>query len=1020
MLAVLIASMVQVFAQGAGGKSFINGEAIITVNAGTPRATVDAIAANANATVVYAFGTIDYNKTIEAYHLRATNALTAAQTQTMITSIKGTGQVLNAVLNQRVQVSQGSIPSVTPNDPRFNEQWDKMYMKCPQAWTLEKGSASVAIAVIDTGVDITHPDFQGRLLPGIDSARQTTDPTDKNSKTGTSYGHGTHVTGIAAAQADNGIGIAGVAFQNVKILPIAATDDTGTFPTASLIRAFQYMLTQQTANAGTKYVINLSLGADVTSAVPDLTDPASIALIANAKAGAVIAIAAGNNFQTGNSPHWPALLAQSSDNIICVASSNHLGGHAYYSTEQPYTTIAAPGGDFNAGKMILSTWPVDSGSYQFEQGTSMASPQIAGCAALLLSVQGVSPGAVKSILTSTAQAPAGGVIDIPTFGAGIVDLYAALQKVAIGVTIISPAGTGGKVVNTGGTVDPVETLRPEIRVNVLQFSPDQLTITVDNVNIPALAGTAPGYTIENIQQTVTTGGVTTPVRYDAVIRNLNLAPGNHTINAGGSKVGPPPITGTDTRNFAIQPHLWPQGRSMVSMPYYEFIDNGTGGNGISAENVIGTDFRFARWLPQSGLYAFYTSYGLKNPLASFTPGDTMVTADGDATVYSPLGVGFFADFGSAKPVLTHGQAVSTKTFTIPLKGNGTGSNSFISWNMIGDPFNFDVPFAACLVDVGGSRISVQEAANRGLILPTIYSYDPAVGYTYRTLPDGTLKSWAGHWIGVTSGQDIKLVVPPAAISRKVNISKSTAPVGTTWTMQLGAHSKSLHDANNVIGVGGRAAETYDLQDVPKPPLVGPYVGLALEHKDWGNKSGLYAQDIRSNSSNHSWSVVVTTDQVNSDVTVNWASQSIPRNTKVSIKDEVTGQVYDMRTRASLTFNSGADAAARRFTLTARPASQDAVHISNVAVRSGRASGVSTINFSLSSDASYDVKIVSATGATVNNIASRAAAAGNVSLVWQGRDNSGKNVAPGTYLVQIKATGTGGDSVNVVYPFAVVR
>ncbi|MEP6755224.1 MAG: FlgD immunoglobulin-like domain containing protein, partial [Chthonomonadales bacterium] len=662
----------------------------------------------------------------------------------------------------------------------------------------------------------------------------------------------------------------------------------------------------------------------------------------------------------------------------------------------------------------------DAGSYAKEEGTSSAAPQVSGAAALLLSVPGVKPGDVKTILTSTAALPAGGIADKNMFGAGILDVYAALQKVAVGVTIISPIGTGGKASGTIGNIDPVETLRPEIRIGVLQFTPDQIKITVDGVNIPPLVGTAPGYTIENIQQSKTVGGVTTPVRYDAVIRNLNLAPGTHTIVVIGTNPGPPVFTDTDTRTFIIQPHLWPQGRSMVSIPYYEFIANPDGSNGIGPENVIGTDFRFARWLPQSGRYAFYTSYGLKDPLAGFTPGDTMVTADGDSTVYSPLGIGYFADFGSAKPVLTHGKAISTKTFLIPLKGNGTGSNLFISWNMIGDPFNFDVPFAACLVDVGGSRISVQEAANRGLILPTIYSYDPAVGYTYRTLPDGTLKSWAGHWVGVTSSQDIKLVVPPAAISRKVNITKSTVPVGTTWTMQLGVHSKSLHDANNVIGVGGRSAETYDLQDVPKPPLVGPYVGLAVEHKDWGNRSGLYAQDIRSSSSNHSWNVVVSTDQTNTDVTVNWTSQSIPRNTRVSIKDEVTGQVYDMRTRASLTFNSGSDAATRRFTLTSRPASQDAVHVSNVAVRSGRASGVSSINFTLSSDASYDVKIVSATGATVNNIASRAAAAGNVSLVWQGRDNSGKNVAPGTYLVQIKATGTGGDSVNVVYPFAVVR
>src|ERR1041384_3131793 len=109
--------------------------------------------------------------------------------------------------------------------------------------------------------------------------------------------------------------------------------------------------------------------------------------------------------------------------------------------------------------------------------------------------------------------------------------------------------------------------------------------------------------------------------------------------------------------------------------------------------------------------------------------------------------------------------------------------------MVGDPFNFDVPFNSLLVDTPQGRMTIASAVDRGLILPNIYSYDGSNGYTFRTLPDGALKAWQGHGIGGLTTSSIALVVPPVRATRGVsNVSRST--LGDGWTVKLAASLKN--------------------------------------------------------------------------------------------------------------------------------------------------------------------------------------------------------------------------------------
>ncbi len=978
--------------------TFVPGEFMVMTRTGTAPAVVDVAAAAINAKVVRRYGTIDWERTIEAYHLRMNVAATEKQTTDALAVLKTNPQLHRAGHNKIFQAFQAG--SSTPNDPRFSEQWDKVMMKMPQAWAIEKGQGNVIVCVIDSAIDYDHPEFAGRTLPGFNGLDGSTNPRGPAAV----MEHGTHVSGIAMAQGDNGQGIAGVAHQNVKLMGMRTGTDGGGLDGAALVAALQEALKRHMASPTSGFVVNLSLGGTAPSDTPDPNNLAAdeIAVMALAKSGVVLAIAAGNSFTGGNPPISPAYLAQLHPNILCVASVGPNGTHAAYSSARKYTTLTAPGGDDSQGKTVLSTWP--GNTYNSIQGTSMSSPQVAGAIALLLSIPGVRPEEVKGIFTSTATPIAGQRVPDDQNGYGLINVAAALEKVAVSVTVAEPDGTGGKAAGGGVIPEPIETLRPTVRVIVSQVLAANLTLKIDDTTIT-------DYVIENIRASQTISGVSTPVSYDVVITGRDFSPGTHKIEVIGVKPGPPDKTVTDTRNFKITPYQVPAGRSLISIPYLE--------DGAIPETYFGTTFRLARWVPGSESYAFYTSFE-QAAAASFNPPGAPGHTDGSSTNMNPLGSAYFADAESIKPVLTRG-AAANRTFVIPLKGRG--SSERVSWNMVGCPFPFDVPLNACLVDGPGGRIPISTAVERGLILPSIFSYDGVNGYTFRVLPDGVLQAWQGHWIGVSSDVDISLVVPPARIPRSRASSLPVVQAGRDgWKMKISAGVGRLNDAFNFIGVAPNSADGEDLTDVPKPPMVSPYVTVGLIRENAAGRKSFLAQDMRAVGGTKSWSVVVDTDQLEAEGFLRWAGVgSYPRNVKLTIKDETTGQSQDMRTRSSITFTTNSQATTRRYTITASPSLGGAVRISNVLVRSGgRASGTATIDFSLSSDARYEVRIMNGSGAHTSTVASRAGSAGDVKLVWNGKDSAGRSVPAGTYLVQIRAVSPDGDIVKAIQPFAVTR
>jgi serine protease len=348
-------------------------------------------------------------------------------------------------------------PLFVPNDPMYSQQWHYYEtaggLNLPAAWDKSTG-AGVNVAVIDTGYR-PHADLSGQILPGYDFITSATIAADGNGRDsdasdvgdstvagqcggGTpaqdqaSSWHGTHVAGTIAARTNNGVGVAGVAF-GAKVVPVRVLGKCGGYTSDiadAMIWASGGAVTGAPANANKARVLNLSLGG---SGACDSTTQAAINSARSR--GAVVVVAAGNSNVNASNAN-PASCA----GVITVAAVNRSGGKASYSNYGTVVDVAAPGGD--SGGAILSTWNAGTttpagDNYGYMMGTSMATPHVAGVAALMLAKNpNLTPDEVEAKLKATARAfPA----SCSGCGAGIVDAAAAVNAVTATTTVQPPA-----------------------------------------------------------------------------------------------------------------------------------------------------------------------------------------------------------------------------------------------------------------------------------------------------------------------------------------------------------------------------------------------------------------------------------------------------------------------------------------------------------------------------------------------------------------------------------------------------
>ncbi len=257
-----------------------------------------------------------------------------------------------------------------PNDPYYSRQWHLPRIGAERAWEVSRGDAEITVAVVDTGVDPSHPELAGRVLAGYDFVGEDDDPGDEN-------GHGTYVAGIVAAAGDNGQGVAGVAWR-VRVLPVRVLDANGQGFYSDVVAGIRYA-----ADRGAR-IINLSLGGGAYSrALQEAVD--------HARARGSLPVAAAGN-SAAPSLDYPAAC----QGVVGVGATDGNDLLASFSNHGEDLDIVAP------GVSIYSTYP--GGRYVSMNGTSAAAPQVAGAAALLLSVRGsLSAAEAEQRLLSTAR-----------------------------------------------------------------------------------------------------------------------------------------------------------------------------------------------------------------------------------------------------------------------------------------------------------------------------------------------------------------------------------------------------------------------------------------------------------------------------------------------------------------------------------------------------------------------------------------------------------------------------------------
>jgi serine protease len=391
--------------------------------------------------------------------------LTADEVSTFLRGIDGI---------EYAEIDRLNKPMLTPNDPSYGQQWgyndSDAGIRANEAWDVATG-AGVVVAVLDTGIT-SHPDLNANVIAGYDFIADTAVSNDGNGRDnnpadpgdwvsanqcgqphaaqGSSW-HGTHVAGTIAAVTNNGVGVAGTAF-NAKIMPLRVLGTCGGYDSDiadAIIWASGGSVSGVPANPNPAEVINLSLGG--SGACGATTQAAINIAVGN---GTTLAIAAGNdNINVSNAS--PANCA----NVIAVASTTNTGSRSSFSNYGNLIDIAAPGSSITSTLNSGATTPGTS-NYASYSGTSMATPHVAGVIALAQSIANPAKTPAQMEALIKAQFRTFPVTPSQTIGPGILDAKKVVDAVNGGGGNTAPvasftfSSSGLTASFTDGSTDP--------------------------------------------------------------------------------------------------------------------------------------------------------------------------------------------------------------------------------------------------------------------------------------------------------------------------------------------------------------------------------------------------------------------------------------------------------------------------------------------------------------------------------------------------------------------------------------
>ncbi|MBB2924708.1 S8 family serine peptidase [Cellulomonas cellasea] len=296
-----------------------------------------------------------------------------------------------------VQLDHVRSAAAWTNDPLVEFSWPYLDLtRLPRAWDMSTGTGTV-VAVLDTGVDATHPDLAGSIEPGIDLVNRDADPADD-------HGHGTIVAGAAMAHGNNGQGAVGAAY-GARLLPVKVLDGRGRGNDSVVAEGIAWAVDHGAD------VLNLSLGGS------DVSPVLLAAMRAAVARGVVVVVAAGND--GSDVAQYPAAYAPQVAGVLAVGATDDDGALMDFSSWGDWVSIAAPG--------LMIVGPAPGGGYKEATGTSLAAPLVSGTAALVLArTPGATPAVVEDRLVSTARDAGPRGVD-PFYGRGVLDAAAAVD-----------------------------------------------------------------------------------------------------------------------------------------------------------------------------------------------------------------------------------------------------------------------------------------------------------------------------------------------------------------------------------------------------------------------------------------------------------------------------------------------------------------------------------------------------------------------------------------------------------------